>query len=129
MGRKDLDKKKHQALLREHQKIKALKKKGKVVVKGKKKNIGYFETQKEDQEEKYQKKGKPQQRKPKKQTKKKKQNNNKKAKKASQKKKSPKKGKKVAQISNVEKHTLHLQRVSKKTSEQRNFSTKGCSTP
>merc|ERR1711994_120322 len=56
MGRKDLDKKKHQALLREHQKIKALKKKGKVVVKGKKKNIGYFETQKEDQEEKYQKK-------------------------------------------------------------------------
>lgn len=53
---KRLKQKKHQALLREHQKLKALKKKGKVVVQGKKKNIGYFETQKEDQEENYQKK-------------------------------------------------------------------------
>jgi len=53
---KRLKQKKHQALLREHQALKAKKLKGKVVVKGKKKNIGDFETQKEDQKKNHQKK-------------------------------------------------------------------------
>merc|ERR1711994_270934 len=88
---KRLRQKKHQALLREHQKIKAQKKKGQVGVKGKKKTLVTLKPKKKTKKKNTKKKGKPQQRKPKKLTKKKKQNNNKNAKKASQKKSLPRK--------------------------------------